>query len=189
MPSISLVSDNIISLDLIAEKPQCPKGNHKFLLHFLNVYCKVVIHNVTRAPPPKHAFLKQCHTMMHYVIRYDHWSMFGIYHPAVLLGGRQWYVHRWRKFDSIIRLPASSRLGVGKGNGGASILGSFEGEREEEGVCVSGRNITLECFQMKEFVRTYTTYIICNMKALTQIIKAHRSAERRHEWNLWFVYV
>jgi hypothetical protein len=71
---------------------------------------------------------------------------------------------------------------------GASILGLFEGEREEEGVCVSGRNIALECFQMKEFVHAYTTYIIYNMKTLTQIIKAHRRNDGR-EWNLWFVCV
>ena len=53
---------------------------------------------------------------------------------------------------------------------------------------MSGRNIALECFQMKEFVHAYTTYIIYNMKTLTQIIKAHRRNDGR-EWNLWFVCV
>ena len=76
------------------------------------------------------------------------------YRPAVLLGGRQWYVHMWRKFDSIIRLPESS-LGVGKGNGGINF--GFIWERKRGRRCVAGRNITLECFQMKEFVHTQHT--------------------------------
>jgi hypothetical protein len=73
-----------------------------------SMHCKVVIQNVTRAFPPKRAFLKQCHTMMHYDIRYDHWAMSGIPSSCVV-GGTSMV---------ICCLLASSRLGVGKGNGG-----------------------------------------------------------------------
>jgi hypothetical protein len=81
-----------------------------------SMYCKVVIHNVTRAPPPKCAFLEQCHTMMHYDIRYDHWAMSGIPSSCVVGGTsmvRPYVEEVW--FDNtLVRIQS----GCGKGKWG-----------------------------------------------------------------------
>ena len=83
---------------------------------------------------------------------------------------------------------ASIQSGCGKGKWGHRFW-VYLREKERKKVCVCrGGNIALECFRMKEFVHAYTTYIIYNMKTLTQIIKARRRNDGR-EWNLWFVCV
>jgi hypothetical protein len=153
------VSDNIISLDLIAEQ-QPPRPKRQSYIPPLHSQCIVKLLStmwLVHRQKPKCAFFKQCHTMMHYVIWYDHWAMMsGIYRPAVLLGGRQWYVHMYVEevwFDDTL-LASIQPSGCGKW--GRIDFGLIWG-RKRGRRCVSGRYITLECFQMKEFVHTQHT--------------------------------